>query len=115
MRKILPFLFAPLLLVACAPFKKPVDSYSADVGKLYSARQLWESQQKTTFQLKQLYLQVSANRKAIEELNRQMEKQNRINKEFAGKLLTIEREVAELQKLCSNSTNSTAPKGGKEK
>jgi len=114
MKKSLPLLLTPLFLFSCAPFKvETTSSYTKDVRKLYSARQMWESQQRTEFQLKQLYLQVFANRKAIRELNRQIEKQNQINKEFAGRLLSLEREISNLERKCSVS-NSTSPKGGKQ-
>jgi len=105
---IFPFLFG------CAPFKKP-DPYVTDAQKLYSAKRLWEEERRQTFQLKELYLRVSANRKAIEELNRQMEKQNRINKEFAGRLRALESELSRLEERCLSVSNATSSSEGDKK
>jgi septal ring factor EnvC (AmiA/AmiB activator) len=87
-------------LFSCAPHSQQTyyQRYKVDEGKILLAKEKWKAERQLRFYIKQVALQVKDLKKAIEELNRQLIKQNEINENFATDIYVLKRKIAKIER-----------------
>jgi len=102
------FLIPAVGFFSCAPLNTQqtyYQRYKVDEEKILLAKEKWKAERQLSFYIKQVALQVKDLKKAIEELNRQLAKQNEINQEFASDIyalkIKVEKIESELNKIKS--------------
>ena len=95
-------------LPSCMPAPQTgyAGSYQRDAKVLEEYRQNWYQQKQEQFYLKQVIVQVKAIRKAIAEINKQIEKEKAINEDLASKIYTLEWKVKKLEEEINNFKTS---------
>jgi phage shock protein A len=88
-------------LFSCAPLNTQqtyYQRYKVDEEKILLAKEKWKAERQLSFYIKQVALQVKDLKKAIEELNRQLIKQNEINENFATDIYVLKRKIAKIER-----------------